>query len=93
MADIGHNSGEPVDDLLGGVAADELRLLIERVENLQEERKGINDDIKDVLGEAKARGYDGKAMRTILQLRKLDRETRQHQQAMVDLYTSALGMD
>lgn len=94
MADIGHNSGaEPVDDLLGGVAADELRLLLERVERLTEEKKGILDDIKDVFAEAKARGYDAKTMRAILAIRKKKREEYQQEQAMLDLYLTALGMN
>ena len=56
----------------GKVAADELRLLIERIERLEEEKKGIADDVKDVYGEAKARGYDPKTMRAIVRLRKME---------------------
>jgi len=93
LADIGHNSGEAADDLLGGVAADELRLLLERIERLNEEKKGITDDIKDVYGEAKARGYDPKTMRTLVALRKLDRDRRHEQEALLDVYKNAIGMD
>ena len=58
----------------GQVAADELRLLIERAERLEEEKKGISDDIKDVMAEAKGRGYDPKAIRKILSIRKKRKE-------------------
>jgi uncharacterized protein (UPF0335 family) len=61
----------------GNVAADELRLLIERIERLEEEKKGIADDVKDVYGEAKARGYDPKTMRAIVRLRKMETHSRQ----------------
>ncbi|MEF2072870.1 DUF2312 domain-containing protein [Consotaella aegiceratis] len=76
----------------GTVAADELRQFIERIERLEEEKKTIADDIKDVYGEAKARGYDSKAMRRIVSLRKQDQNERQEQEAILDLYMQALGM-
>ena len=71
---------------------DRLRLLIERVERLEEEKKGIADDIRDVYAEGKAVGYDTKIMRQVLKLRKLDREDRQEQETLLDLYLQALGM-
>jgi len=76
----------------GQVAADELRLLVERVERLQEEAKGIADDIKDVFSEAKGRGYDPKAIRTILSIRKKKREEYQEEQSILEVYLQALGM-
>jgi uncharacterized protein (UPF0335 family) len=76
----------------GQVAADELRLLIERMERLEEEKKGISDDIKDVLAEAKSRGYDGKAIRKILQIRKKKKEEYQEEEAILEVYMQALGM-
>ena len=76
----------------GSIAADELKLLIERIERLEEEKKGVSDDIKDVYGEAKARGYDSKAMRTIIRLRKMETHVRQEAEAMVETYMQALGM-
>ena len=76
----------------GPVAADELRLLIERVERLEEEKKGIADDIKDVYGEAKSRGFCTKTIKTIVALRKLDPDDRRNREAMLDLYKGALGM-
>jgi uncharacterized protein (UPF0335 family) len=76
----------------GQVAADELRLLIERAERLEEEKKGISDDIRDVMAEAKGRGYDPKAIRKVLALRKKKKEEVQEENAIVALYCDALGM-
>jgi uncharacterized protein (UPF0335 family) len=76
----------------GSIAADELRLLIERIERLEEEKKGTSDDIKDVYGEAKARGYDPKTMRTVIRLRKMENQARQEAEAMIETYMQALGM-
>ena len=74
------------------VAADEIRSFIERVERLEEEKKTTSDDIKDVYGEAKGRGYDVKALRKIVQMRKQDPHERAEQEAVLDLYMQALGM-
>ena len=76
----------------GHVAADELRLLIERAERLEEEKKGIQDDIKDVFAEAKGRGYDAKAMKRIMAIRKKAKEEYQEEEAIVETYLQALGM-
>ncbi|GGB21319.1 UPF0335 protein [Sphingomonas metalli] len=76
----------------GQVAAEELRLLIERAERLEEEKKGIQDDIKDVFAEAKGRGYDPKAIRTIIAIRKKKREEYQEEEAILETYMNALGM-
>lgn len=76
----------------GQVAADELRLLIERVERLEEEKKGLADDIKDVMAEAISRGYDAKSIRTILHIRKKKREEFQEEQSILEAYMQALGM-
>ncbi|SFU37524.1 Uncharacterized conserved protein, UPF0335 family [Methylobacterium sp. UNCCL125] len=75
-----------------GVAADELRQFIERIERLEEEKAGILGDIKEVFAEAKGRGFDTKAMRTILRIRKQDHSERQEQEAILELYMQALGM-
>ncbi|MGW8136881.1 DUF2312 domain-containing protein [Sphingomonas zeae] len=72
--------------------ADELRLLIERAERLEEEKKGISDDIKDVFAEAKARGFDKTAVRKIMQIRKKKREQYQEEEAILEVYMRALGM-
>ncbi len=75
------------------VAAQQLRAIIERVERLEEEKKVIADDIKEVMAEAKGTGFDTKAVRTIIKLRKKDAAERQEEEAILDLYKSALGMD
>jgi uncharacterized protein (UPF0335 family) len=74
------------------VAADQLRLFIERIERLEEEKKGIADDIKDVYAEAKANGYDTKTMRAIVRLRRMESHARQEADALLDTYRSALGL-
>lgn len=74
------------------VARAELRQLIERIERLEEEKKSIGDDIKNVYAEAKGRGYDTKAMRELIRLRKMDPNERQEVEAILDLYMEALGM-
>jgi uncharacterized protein (UPF0335 family) len=71
---------------------DRLRLLIERVERLEEEKKGIGDDIKDVYAEAKAVGYDSKIMRQIVRLRKMKPDDRKEMETILDLYKAALGL-
>jgi uncharacterized protein (UPF0335 family) len=76
----------------GTVAADQLRLFIERIERLEEEKKAIGDDVRDVYAEAKANGYDPKMMRVIVRLRKLETHTRQEQAAILETYASALGL-
>lgn len=77
----------------GGVAADQLRSFIERIERLEEEKKVLADDIKEVFAEAKMNGFDTPAMRQILKLRKMDNSDRQEREAILDLYMRALGMD
>lgn len=74
------------------VAAGQLRAFVERIERLEEEKKAIADDIKEVLAEAKGNGFDTKAMRAIIRLRKMDQAERQEEEAILDLYLSALGM-
>ncbi|MDF8333569.1 DUF2312 domain-containing protein [Novosphingobium cyanobacteriorum] len=74
-------------------ADDRLRLLIERIERLEEEKKGIGDDIKDVYGEAKATGYDAKIMRQIVRLRKMKPDDRREMEAVLETYKNALGID
>lgn len=74
------------------VARDQLRTIIERIERLEEEKKAIADDIKDVYAEAKANGFDAKTLRKVVSLRKIESAEREEQEAMLDLYLSALGM-
>jgi uncharacterized protein (UPF0335 family) len=77
---------------VANIAAEELRLLIERVERLNEEKQGISEDITDVLKEASGRGYDPKAIRKIVAIRKKRQEAVQEEQAILETYLSALGM-
>jgi len=74
-------------------ADDRLRLLIERIERLEEEKKGIGDEVKDVYAEAKATGYDDKIMRQIIRLRKMKPDDRREMEAILETYKSALGID
>jgi uncharacterized protein (UPF0335 family) len=74
------------------IAADQLRLFIERAERLHEEVKGLNDDLKDVFAEAKSNGYDVKAMKRCIALRKLDPQQRQEDDAILETYRAALGL-
>ncbi|MBB3860155.1 uncharacterized protein (UPF0335 family) [Novosphingobium hassiacum] len=74
-------------------ADDRLRLLIERIERLEEEKKGIGDDIKDVYSEGKAVGYDTKIMRQIIRLRKMKPDDRREMEAILELYKTALGIE
>ncbi|MGE0753223.1 MAG: DUF2312 domain-containing protein [Variibacter sp.] len=73
-------------------AKDQLKAFIERVERLEEEKKAIADDIKDVYAEAKGNGFDVKALRTIVRMRKQDTDERKEQEAILDVYLQALGM-
>jgi len=75
------------------VNAGHLRAFIERIERLEEERKALAGDIKDVYGEAKANGFDVKIMRKIVSLRKQDRDSRIEEETVLDLYLTALGMN
>ena len=75
-----------------GVAAEELKQLVERIEKLEEEKAAIASDIKDVFAEAKGRGFDTKAIRHIIRLRKKNHAERQEEEAILDLYMQALGM-
>lgn len=77
---------------VGGIAGDQLRAFIERIERLEEEKKGLTDDIRDVYGEAKANGFDVKVMRQIVRLRKMEDHQRKETEELLDLYRAALGM-
>ncbi len=79
-------------DQTQSVAADQLKAIVERIERLEEEKAALSGDIKDVYAEAKANGFDIKVLRTIISLRKKDRDERMEQEAILDLYKQALGM-
>ncbi len=74
------------------ISAEQLRLLIERIERLEEEKRGISDDIKDVYGEAKSTGFDVKTIRTIVRLRKMEKHHREEAEMLLETYKQALGI-
>ncbi len=76
----------------GAVAADQLRLFIERIERLEEEKKAIADDVRDVYSEAKSNGYCTKTMRKVIALRRMEAHDRQEADALIETYRSALGL-
>lgn len=77
----------------GAVSNDQLRLFIERIERLEEEKKGIGDDVRGTYSEAKSLGYDPRIMRQIVRLRKMPAHDRKEMEAILDVYKSALGLD
>ena len=74
------------------VSAEQLKLFIERIETLEEEKRGLAEDIKDVYAEAKSNGYDAKTMRSIVRLRRMDQNARQEMEALLETYKEALGL-
>ena len=74
------------------VAAEQLRLFIERIERLEEEKKGIGDDIRDVYLEAKSQAFDSKTVRSIVKLRKMEKDARDEMDALLETYRNALGL-
>jgi uncharacterized protein (UPF0335 family) len=77
----------------GGIAADRLRSFLERVERLEEEKAGLTADIREVYAEAKGSGFDTKVMRQIVRLRKMDSADRQEQEALLEVYRRAIGLE
>lgn len=77
---------------VGGIAVDRLRSLIERIERLEEEKKAIAGDIRDIFAEAKSAGFDVKVMREILKLRKMDAADRDEKEILLETYCEALGL-
>jgi uncharacterized protein (UPF0335 family) len=77
---------------VGGIAADRLRSLIERIERLEEERKALGSDIKDIYAEAKSAGFDVKVLRQIIRIRKQEPAEVEEQESLLDVYRRALGM-
>ena len=89
MTEVGHNSKRA---RAGGVAVDQLKSIIARVEKLTEEKEGIAADIRDVFAEAKGNGFSTTAIRTILKMRKKDASEREEEELVLDTYLHALGM-
>ena len=77
---------------IGGIAADALRQCIERIERLEEEKKALSEDVRDIYVQAKSQGFDPKILRQIIRLRKLDRTEREEAEQLLDLYLTAIGM-
>ena len=75
-----------------GVAADQLKSFVERIERLEEDKKTLSDDIKDVYAEAKGNGFDVSVLREVIRLRKSDKSEREEREAVLELYMQALGM-
>lgn len=95
FAGVGHNSeafAKSDDAATGGIAADRLRSIIERVERLEEERKALAGDIKDIFSEAKSAGFDVKVIKQIIRLRKQEPAEVEEQETLLDIYRRALGM-
>ena len=86
------DDAEPANPAATRLAKEQLRAIIERIERLEEEKKTIGDDIKDVYSEAKSAGYDAKIMREIVRLRKMKPDDRQERESVLELYMRALGM-
>ncbi|PWE18660.1 DUF2312 domain-containing protein [Marinicauda salina] len=95
MADTSPAAAPQTDqsDAVGGVARDQIKSFVARIERLEEEKAGIAADIKEVYAEAKAMGFDTKVLRKVISLRKQDRQERQEQEALLELYLGALGED
>jgi len=77
---------------VGGVAGNRLKSFIERIERLEEEKKALAEDIKEVFSEAKGAGFDVKIMRQLIRMRRLDDDDRDEQEALLDTYMRAIGM-
>lgn len=80
---IGHNTA---------FASDQLKAIIERIERMEEEKKTVSDDIRDIYAEAKGNGYDAKVLRTIVRMRKQDQDKRREEETILETYMQALGM-
>lgn len=91
-AGVGHNSAGAEEIKTGGVAADRLRSIVERIERLEEERKALTSDIKDIYAEAKSAGFDTKVLRQLISVRKKEAAAVEEQETLLDVYRRALGM-
>jgi uncharacterized protein (UPF0335 family) len=85
------NSDDAETDVLNATAQSQLKSIIERIERLEEDRAAVQNDLKEVYQEAKGNGFDTKVLRKVVRLRKQDKAKRQEEEALVDLYLSAIG--
>jgi uncharacterized protein (UPF0335 family) len=91
MSEPGHNSGDDAAQW-GNISAERLRSLIERIERLEEEKKALSSDVKDIYAESKSAGFDVKVMRQLIRLRRQEPAEVEEQEALLDVYRRALGM-
>jgi len=99
LVNNGPNKGDDVSDEVaekpaevGGIAGERLRSIIERIERLEEERRALADDIKDIFAEAKSAGFDVKVLRQVIRIRRQEPAEVEEQETLLDLYRRALGM-
>jgi uncharacterized protein (UPF0335 family) len=92
LEDVLGTAGLEGGDNSSTAAAQELRQIIERIEHLEEEKKGIADDIKEFYAEAKGKGYDTKILRKVIAIRKKPKDERDEEEAILEMYLTALGM-
>lgn len=92
VANFGEQQDNTANDS-GGVSGQRLKAFIERVERLEEEKAGLAEDIKDIMAEAKGVGFDTKTMRKIIRLRKMDKQKREEEEELLELYKSAIGLE
>ena len=83
----------PVGNNVGGIAADQLRSVIERIERLEEEKKALQEDIKEVYAEAKGNGFEPRIIRQLIRLRKKEKSERQEEENLLEIYMYAIGME
>jgi uncharacterized protein (UPF0335 family) len=91
MSELGHNTGI-IPEAPTKFPKDQLRAIIERIENLEVEKSTLSDDIKDIFAEGKSAGFDVKALRTIIRMRKESADDRAHREAVLETYMHALNM-
>jgi uncharacterized protein (UPF0335 family) len=89
MAEAREHEGDV--DVIGGAAREKLKAFVDRIERLEEEKASLAADLKEVYGEAKSMGFDTKVLRKVISLRKMDRNDRAEQEALLDLYLGAIG--
>lgn len=93
MANAQHQEQETETQDVGGVAGQRLKSFMDRIERLEDEKKGLADDIKDIYGEAKGVGFDVKTIRKLVRLRKMETEKRREEEELLELYKAAIGLD
>jgi uncharacterized protein (UPF0335 family) len=93
MSEAAHKMSEDETADIGGVAGKRLKSFLDRVERLEEEKKGLADDIKEIYAEAKGTGFDVKTMRKILKLRKMETDKRREEEELLELYKAAIGLE